>query len=45
MPLLDLGGIVGPVGSRIGKDPTFFRGHRLRSPLQNDPVKDGCSGT
>jgi hypothetical protein len=36
MPLLDLGGIVGPIRSRISKDPAFFRGHTLRAPLQND---------
>lgn len=36
MPLLDLGGIVGPVRSRVGKDPAFFRGHSSRAPLQND---------
>ena len=35
VPLLDLGGIVGPVRSGIGKDPAFFRGHSLRAPLQN----------
>ena len=36
MPLLDLGGIVGPTGSRVGKDPVFLRGHSVRAPLQND---------
>ena len=36
MPLLDLGGIVWPARSGMGKDPAFFRGRRLRAPLQND---------
>ena len=36
MPLLDLGGIVRPIRSRIGKDPAFFRRHSLRAPLQHD---------
>jgi hypothetical protein len=36
MPLLDLGGVVGPIRSRISKDPAFFRGHSFRAPLQNN---------
>ncbi len=34
--LLDLGGIVGTIRSRVGKDPAFFRWHSLHAPLQND---------